>query len=453
MQLRVPIEQISDISASPERRSIAISGSQSGVFDLDTSGFESFELREKTVHARFLRRTDKVAFTTGYGEANVFDISRGRIILRLTGHESRLTDVIRVNKQTIATASNDRTIRIWNSKTGELKTTLRGHDQPAKGLVRIDDRQIMSASADSTFRIWDCDVRNQPVRLGGHSAPVRDIEFNNPRGIVASCGQDGKVILRDVTSWQIDRILQHEDAVFSIRFSVDGQKLATAGDESFIRIWDLNSGTFTKLDGHEDRIHCVDFSPDGQRLISASRDKTVRIWNLETGECTHVIPDHQECVHACVWHSQLNLCATRSHFDIKVWDVDGFEELVHLNQRISPEDYSLDFDPVRPHLTAGSSVAGYGRGFVNVIDLDSRKSLNTLEQHNTPVNAIVYFPDGMRAVSASRDSIKIWDMNNFVEMASLDSMDAVPYSVAVSPDSGAVIAGFNNGEIAVWQSK
>ena len=60
------------------------------------------------------------------------------------------------NSQMLASASEDNTIRLWDTHTGELITLLIGHTQPINGIAFSPDGQILaSVSRDTTIRLWD----------------------------------------------------------------------------------------------------------------------------------------------------------------------------------------------------------------------------------------------------------------------------------------------------------
>ena len=442
---------VKSIAIYPKQRKLAVAGSRCGEFDLEKTAFTPFEFSETATAVRYLTPSHQLGFACE-NDVVLLDVNETKTITRLSGHDAPINDINQINETTIATSSNDQTVRLWDLSTGQMKTKLCGHTQPVTKVARLSHRKLVTSSNDATFKTWTTDLLNQPRVWTGHEDAVREIKFKNDSGVFASCSEDGKVIIRDLDSWTVKRVLDPQQAVFAIDFSPDGRYLATGGDTNSIIVWDLTTGIESKLTGHSDRVHCVDFSQNGDQLLSCSRDGTIRLWELETRECRKVIPDHGGCVHACLFHPSQNLFASRSHVDIRIWNSVSFDQIRLLKHRISPEDYSLTFDPKGNYLCAGSSIAGFGRGYISVIGIDQMNWSNSLEQHNSPVNAFAFFPDGSRAVSASSESVKIWDMKQYVEMASLDPLAVAPYCLAVSPDGKSVLAGLADGEILVWRA-
>ena len=145
--------------------------------------------------------------------------------------------------QIIASASNDKIIRLWDTATGAEKQVLKGHQGYINAVAFSPDGQtVASASLDMTIRLWD---------------PAMGLE---------------KQVLKS-----------HKAYINAVVFSPDGQTVA-ASDNDTIRLWDTTFSTEKQvLKGHQHYIKGVAFSPDGQTVASASIDKTIRLWDPAMG--------------------------------------------------------------------------------------------------------------------------------------------------------------------------
>ena len=177
-------------------------------------------------------------------------LARGRI---------RLRERLKERHCTLASASDDNTIRLWNPHTGEHQRTLKGHTDWVRAIAfSPDGTTLASASSDKTIRLWSLNTGEHQRTLTGHT-----------------------------------------DDVNAIAFSPDGTSLACNPDSTTIRIWNPHTDQHQNtLTGHKHRVFAVAYSPDGATLASASGDNTVRLWNPHTGQHLHFLTGHTRDVNA-----------------------------------------------------------------------------------------------------------------------------------------------------------
>jgi hypothetical protein len=188
--------------------------------------------------------------------------------------------------QTLASASDDKTVRLWDIATGMCRQLLEGHSGWVMGVAYSPDGRILaSASVDRTVRLWDVATSVCRQALEGHNNAVYAVAFSPDGWTLASASGDGTIRLWDVATSVCRQALEgHDKAVNSVAFSPDGRTLASASDDKTVRLWDTATGVYQQgLEGHGNRVTGVAYSPDGRILASASVDRTVRLWHATTG--------------------------------------------------------------------------------------------------------------------------------------------------------------------------
>ncbi|QBJ98801.1 WD40 repeat domain-containing protein [Rhodococcus sp. ABRD24] len=215
----------------------------------------------------------------------------------LPGHTGPVYGVaISTDGTTLATASDDRTVRLWDltdrNNPVQLGADLMGPNQyMASVSFSRDDRLLAAGAGDGSVWIWDISDRSAPrtllpgLRTG--SGAVHNVRFSPDSRLLAAPHDDGTVTLFDTSdpaaaqfpTW---RLGGHAGGVRTVSFRGENV-LATASDDRTIRVWDITDRArprqITELTGFDDVVHSVAFSPDGRSLAASSDDGLIRMFD------------------------------------------------------------------------------------------------------------------------------------------------------------------------------
>ncbi|HEY2232045.1 MAG TPA: WD40 repeat domain-containing protein, partial [Candidatus Angelobacter sp.] len=171
--------------------------------------------------------------------------------------------------KTLASASWDWTVKLWDAGSGAVLQTLEGHSRPVISAVAFspDSKTLASAADYGTVKLWDAGSGAVLQTLEGHSRPVSAVAFSPDGKMLASASDDGTVKLWDAGSGAVLQTLAgHSRPVFAVAFSPDGKMLASASDDETVKLWDAGSGAVLQTFEVDSIIQNISFSIDGTVL-------------------------------------------------------------------------------------------------------------------------------------------------------------------------------------------
>ncbi|CUA73613.1 Notchless protein homolog 1 [Xenopus laevis] [Rhizoctonia solani] len=203
----------------------------------------------------------------------------------------------------------------------------------------------------------------------------------------------------------------------ALAFSPDGTRVALGTEHKTIWVWDVRTGHLVlgPLSGQEGGIGSISYSHNGSRIISGSYDNTIRIWDAQTGKLA---------LEPLKGHTGTIRCIAVSSDD--TWIVSG-----------SYDD-------------------GGARNTVFVWDMRTgHPAFPPITTHNWVVRSAAISSDKKFMVTCSEESsVHVWDSRTGQLSKILtcpSNHDAWVTSVAISPDSGHIIAG-SGGAIQIWDA-
>jgi WD40 repeat protein len=127
----------------------------------------------------------------------------------------------------LASASDDKTVKVWDAATGTLQQTLEGHSGWVRSVAFSHDSKLLaSASYDKTVKVWDAATGTLQQTLEGHSGWVRSVAFSHDSKLLASASFE-TVKVWDTATGTLQQTLPVDGDVKSLLFNVTNSILIT----------------------------------------------------------------------------------------------------------------------------------------------------------------------------------------------------------------------------------
>jgi WD40 repeat protein/Flp pilus assembly protein TadD len=257
-----------------------------------------------------------------------FDPAKLTLLCTLNGHNDEVNGIaISPDGNTLASGSDDNSIKLWELPSGRELRTLIGHTNHVYSVVFSPDGRILASGGDdNSIKLWELPSGRELRTLTGHTNHVYSVVFSPDGHTLASASYDNTIRLWELLSGHELRTLTgHTNHVYSVVFSPDGYTLASASCDNTIRLWELPSGhELRTLTGHTNRVWSVVFSPNGNILASSSGDYTIKLWELPSGSELRTLTGHTNVVWSVAFNPEGNVLASGSGDNtIKLWGMES----------------------------------------------------------------------------------------------------------------------------------
>ncbi len=410
----------------------------------------------------------------------------------------------------LATASSDRTVRIWDLGNGHEILRYTGHNEMVRSLVWSSEGDfIASAGGEKNIKIWDPRTGKDKHNIVGAGANVSalavskdgkhlfvgqyEIPGNPPNGLFVYETQTGKLVreTRDFPNristitlnpegtfvatgdengntrlWQYPAFVNNVNqpafwavqdptgATYHLAFSVDGRTIARIGQQG-VKFYNVPApGTPFQVATPKMTVDMLGakravYSRDGKTIFIGDDKGNISFLDPESGQVIGSYKNaHSGAVHGLAFNTGGNQLASCSYgFNVRLWDFD----IVLKSRDMEGHDGAVWFATFSPDATRILSASADKTA--KVWDRATGKVLFTLNETKAPVTVAQFSPNGKWIATAGGDKVlRIWDANNGKLLKTGEGHQGTITFLDFSADSKKIVTGSADRRAIIWDA-
>lgn len=445
----------------------------------------------------------RMATASADGTIKVWDTQTDTLVANLSGHKDWVRSVTFNPKDnnSLLSASDDRSIRLWNLETLRDTVFHRASSYVTRALYSPDAKNIVASYRDGSVRVWDVETQTEITHLQGthNTSYANAVAISPDCTIFASAGSDNIVHLWDLRSplksgdypvaesgllhvsasgdYMVIMVGDEKDenmvACYDVRKLeqgplwtkvVKGKKfrqsvinlkknsVAIVGYKSII-VRDLTTGEVISRndEAHRGWIYSIACSPDGESWVSAGFDKSIKIWDWEL----HLVKAHSSChnkmiVSVAYSHDGSRLVSASADSTCKVWNIDQFINHDTLTPVVL-KGHQSDVLSVMFSRDGKYVLSASRDRTAKLWDVDNICCIKTFSGHGGVVNAAIFNNNEDEVVTASSDKIvRIWSVETEKELLGLYGHGDSVTSIASNSTGSRIYTVSHDGTLQLW---
>jgi WD40 repeat protein len=399
--------------------------------------------------------------------ALIWNLQTNKLVARLTGHEMLIyTVAITSDGSRAVTAGIDGAVGIWDlrkiknpKQDGRIinirpeKMLIAHKDIVNSVVISKDNRTVISASQDKSIRIWD--IESGRLRRTFHTGKdilKLTVSFNNNIAVISPKDAPPEVWeIGKSPSWR-DRLTRkkclHTLSGFGPQAAIiciddNAEQAVLAGTDGSLQIWDIVHGKhISTLAYLTDNIFCIAPTPDWRTIFTGSADQNIRIWDMQAAKEDKASYKPRGGIRSLAFLPKKDqFFSGNLDGEIKLWDLSKKD----LYSPFSAYTEAVTATAVMPN--GKEILTGAKNGEIKLWDLETGEEIQSYHEHKQRINGLSLTEDGRFVVSCSRDfTLRLWDLREKKRLNIYTDFAALPGALVMDRKGKHVLITLENGE-------
>ncbi len=290
--------------------------------------------------------------------------------------------------------------------------------------------------------------RSAPLlRMGGGAKPtgVSRLAFA-PDGKALVWAGSGPVCLYDPAAGKLLRILKICDGVNCLAFAPDGKTLAV-GEGASVHVFNAGTGEeVVHFKAHDNAVLAVAFSPDGKTLVTGGDDDHVGLWDPAAGKERSRLDLHEKGASVLAFSPDGKYLTTGGEAgELTVWRMEDEDE----RRRLRGRDGAVGFAVFFPD---GNSFLWTQGETLRVSEVETWVEVSRYDGRDMAASCYALSPDG-KTLATGGQSVRFWDLETGEELLQFHDEKTEAAAVAFAPDGKTLASAGPDGTVLVWDLK
>lgn len=390
-------------------------------------------------------------------ELKVWDARTDQCMWRMKGHKdyALAIDIHPTESLAVSAGRDDKTVRLWDTSTGQEFRVFRGHESPVEHCaIAPDGETIVSCDTSGTVKTWDLasgkELSSRPLelrRLRALAFSPTDYQF----AVANRRGEESEILIYDYASDEVvAKVPTFGSTIGGVAYSSDGTRLAVGEMRKAIRIWQLlpTLNLLETIPGPVSTKCRVTFDGTGELVAAEALDGTICVWDVSRGQTQLALRGHSRPVYDIAFSPDGNeLAAGTGTNGVCIWDITTEQgSVAYQGGKLAVQDLAVS--PNGEHLAAG-----FGDGSARIWERATRRLIfESIESR--PICSVAFSPDSQCLAVVSGDtSVKIYDTTSGKMKFEFREHNRPVHCVAFSADGKLAASAGMGRAIQVWDAE
>jgi len=256
------------------------------------------------------------SYEENFAQVPISGLKTVKRVRKLEGHSDAVL-CIQFGSKRIMTGSSDRTVRLWDARSGRNFRKIEGH-QGGVRCLQFDQNYIITGSWDTTIMIWHAIHYSLVHTITEHKGCVSCMELTSKMLVTGS--HDATICIFEKDTWNLFATLKaHEAPVSCLLVLTEEEHLLSGSYDRSILLWNIfEKSILRRFSPHSGHVNCLKLS--GKLLAAGSSDGTLTFWDFISTNKEGVIKAHNGSLNAVCFIGAKFITGGSDHL-IKEWDL------------------------------------------------------------------------------------------------------------------------------------